>query len=865
MSEVSVRTPASGQAEARDAGRASAPAAGRPAASATGDGGWLLPLAVLVVGMFMSTLDTSIVNVAIPTIQNQFGGTTDQVQWISTAYTLTLGVVVPLSGWLGDRFGLGSVYTLSLLGFTVGSALCGLAWSLDVLIGFRILQAIGGGVLPVVAMAMLYRVVPRERLGTAMGIYGLGVIFGPAIGPTLGGYLVEYVDWRLIFYINVPVGILGAIASVVVLPKFPRKPGQTFDFAGFVTVAAGLFALLLAFSEGQSWGWTSYAIMMLFVGGLLSLAAFVVIELEVAEPMLDVRIFKYWPFTNSLLVGTVVMVGLYGVVFYVPLFLQEGQGLGAFQAGLTLLPASLVMGALMPISGRIYDRFGARWPGAIGLLIVAYASYLMHGMQIDTPKEQMTLWMAIRNLGLGLGMMPIMTSGLAVIPTEKTSRASAVNNIARQVASALGLAVLTSLVTAQEAQMYADRAGLLTSGNRGFPQLQEVISRGALGVYGLYQQTQLQVFAAAVDDLFLLTAGLTVLAIPLALMLRSGPAKAAAPAPAAPARQAPAGAGVGAAGNGPVGNGAAANGAAAKGHETGKAEWAGGDGRTPAQAARAAGAGGAATATLSREEPADPPAPTLPREGGGSSEAAPTGPGEPAENGAGGQPSPTAPGRRRRLGRGARGVIALIALVAVAAGGVFGYSYLSYARNFVSTDNAQIDGDQIVVTAPATGTLMDWQGGVGATFQRGQVIGRVQIPNGFVKPQMSIRAPADGTVALSNAVDGAWVTQGSTLATAYNLADIYVTARVQETDINSVRPGQAVDISVDAYPGAKLTGHVQEVEGASAGTFSLLPQNNSSGNFQKVTQNVPVRIQIDDSKGLYLVPGMSVTANIHKH
>jgi multidrug resistance efflux pump len=232
----------------------------------------------------------------------------------------------------------------------------------------------------------------------------------------------------------------------------------------------------------------------------------------------------------------------------------------------------------------------------------------------------------------------------------------------------------------------------------------------------------------------------------------------------------------------------------------------------------------------------------------------------PSPNARGGAPPPG----RRQLSRGTRIAIAVIVLVALVAAGIFAYSYFAYARNFVSTDNAQIDGDQIVVTAPATGTLIDWQGAVGTTFQQGQVIGRVQIQNGFVQPQMSIRAPANGTVAQSNVVDGTWVTQGSTLATAYNLANIYVTARVQETDINSVRPGQAVDISVDAYPGAKLTGHVQEVEGASAGTFSLLPQNNSSGNFQKVTQNVPVRIQLDDTKGLYLVPGMSVTVNIHK-
>jgi len=208
---------------------------------------------VLIVGMFMSVLDTSIVNVAIPTLQNEFGATTDQVQWVVTGYTLVLGVVVPASAWLGDRLGLKRLYNLALLGFAAGSALCGLAWDLNSLIVFRIIQAIPGGILPVVSLSMLYRIVPRQRIGTAMGLYGLGIVVAPAIGPTLGGYLVEYVNWRLIFYINVPVGILGAVAAALVLPRFPRIAGRRFDFLGFITVASGLLALLLALSEGESW------------------------------------------------------------------------------------------------------------------------------------------------------------------------------------------------------------------------------------------------------------------------------------------------------------------------------------------------------------------------------------------------------------------------------------------------------------------------------------------------------------------------------------------------------------------------------------------------------------------------------------
>jgi len=304
-------------------------------------GGWGLPLAVLVAGMFMSVLDISIVNVAIPTIQNDFGATTDDVQWVVTGYTLALGVVVPVTAWLGDRFGLSRVYNLALLAFAAGSALCGLAWDLNSLVIFRIIQAIPGGILPVITLSILYRIVPREKLGAAMGLYGLGIVFAPAVGPTLGGYLVEYVDWRLIFYINVPIGILGTIAALVVFPRINPTSWPKFDLWGFVTIAYGLFAMLLAFSEGQDWGWTGYRVLILITLGVLSLALFVVIELEVAEPLLDVRIFRYWAFTNSTLLIGILMAGLMAGFFYVPLFIQEGQGLGAFATGLILLPSAL--------------------------------------------------------------------------------------------------------------------------------------------------------------------------------------------------------------------------------------------------------------------------------------------------------------------------------------------------------------------------------------------------------------------------------------------------------------------------------------------------------------------------------------------
>ena len=486
------------------------------------DRGWGVPLAVLIVGMFMSVLDISIINVAIPTMQRDFAATTDQIQWVENAYSLALGVVVPVSAWLAARFGPGRVYIISLLGFAAGSALCGLAWDLNSIVAFRVLQALPGGVLPVVSLTILYRIVPADRIGAAMGMYGLGIIVAPAVGPTLGGYLVEYVDWRLIFFINVPVGILGTVAAVLLLPRFGPTPVGRFDVLGFLCVATGLVSLLLALTEGQQWGWTSYSIMILLTVGVLGLALFVVIELEVDAPLLNVRVFTHWPFTNSLLLVSVLSIGLFAVLFYIPLLLQQARGLGAFDTGLLLLPQALVMAVIMPAAGLLYDRIGPRWPAVIGLALVALGTYLLTDVNLESSTSHVVWVLVLRAVGMGLAMMPIMTGGLSAVPPNQVDGASAFNNVVQRTSAALGLAGLTSLVTYSREQFALDR-GLMVSPDTPMPVLAPGPTGELAGMYAVYQQTQTLAFVEAMHSLFIVTAIITAAGIPLALMLRSGP------------------------------------------------------------------------------------------------------------------------------------------------------------------------------------------------------------------------------------------------------------------------------------------------------------------------------------------------------
>jgi EmrB/QacA subfamily drug resistance transporter len=483
------------------------------------DGKWGLPLAVIVIGMFMSVLNTTSVNVALTRMAADLSASTDDIQWVATAYNLCLGVVVPASAWLGDRLGLKRLYLASLVGFCVGSMLCGLAGNLTSEIVFRILQAAPGGMLPVTCMTILYRIVPREQTGTAMGLYGLGMVVAPAVGPTLGGYLVEHASWRLVYFVNVPVGVVGLVAAAFLLPQLPGRPGRRFDALGFMCIAGGLFALLLAASEGEDWGWTDYRVVILFLAALVLLALFVVIELEVSDPLLDVRALRNWPLLNSLALIALQSIGLFAVSFYVPIFLQEGQGLTALNTGFVLLPQGLVMMVCMPLAGRISDRFGARWPAVVGLALSGIGLLMLANVNPDMTRGEFIAALMLRAVGPGVAMMPITTSGISSLPVHLAGAGSAFNQLVQRVTAALGLAVLTALSTEQQAQLWAGRAALELPASDA--RLHEMAEHGAEGLMPLYQTLKLDVLAQAYSDVFLLCGVVTLASIPLALFIRS--------------------------------------------------------------------------------------------------------------------------------------------------------------------------------------------------------------------------------------------------------------------------------------------------------------------------------------------------------
>jgi EmrB/QacA subfamily drug resistance transporter len=490
---------------------------------------WLLPIAVVAVGMFMALLDVTIVNVAIPAIQYDFGGSLEDILWIATAYTLTLGVVVPLSSWLGDKFGLTRLYIGAVLGFALTSGLCGLAWNLGALIAARILQAIPGGILPVVCVALLYRIVPKDKVGGAMGIMGLAFVAAPAVGPVVGGYLVEFVDWRLVFYINLPIGLLTVIAAWFLVPKVAKTRAGRFDVGGFITIAVGLFALLLAASKGEDWGWDSYRILILLVGGTLVMALFVVIELQVAEPLLELRLFGIKVYLLGVLIMAILQVNLLASSIYIPVFLQQGQGLEAFDAGLVAAPQALAMCVASMAAGQLYELLGPRLLAFAGCALMVWGNILLCDITADTTHAQIIVWTSVRGFGMSLAAIPALTAAVNRVGPKLTNQASALENVSQQIPGAFGIALLASLLTSKQAQLIADRAALLGPDSElariGGPTVArlQVLTADTPATFAMFYRAatplMVDVMARALSDMFLLLVIVSLVGLAVAALL----------------------------------------------------------------------------------------------------------------------------------------------------------------------------------------------------------------------------------------------------------------------------------------------------------------------------------------------------------
>jgi DHA2 family multidrug resistance protein len=494
---------------------------------------WIVAI-VVVFGIFMSILDTTIVNNAISRLQTAFGASLSDVDWVSTGYTLTEGVSTPLSPFFQSLLGTKRFYLFVLVFFTLGSALCGLAWSLPALIAFRIMQGLGGACMLPLSISMLYTEFPPEERGTAMGALGIPILLAPALGPTVGGYIVTYYGWQLIFYINLPIGIVGFFMALFLLRNSEPQRGARFDLPGFIFSTVGLVSLLYALDDAGTDGWGSAKVINFLILGLVSLVIFVVIELLTIQsgkqPLLDLRVFRILSFAGGSVGTVMITIALYGGLYLVPIYLQGLRGLSAYQSGIELLPQAFASMVAVVIAGRLADKLGVKPVAIPGLLILGFALWSMSHLATDTPYSTIQVLLVMRGFGLGLCMQTTSQAALSAIRGKEVAQASSINSLLRSVASAMGVATMTTLVSNRRDFHYVRLAEQVTttsaSGKVLLAEIQSYVAQGmslakatGLAVYETYEKVYAQAYMLAINDAFVITVGFIAVAILVVLFI----------------------------------------------------------------------------------------------------------------------------------------------------------------------------------------------------------------------------------------------------------------------------------------------------------------------------------------------------------
>jgi DHA2 family multidrug resistance protein len=412
---------------------------------------WLL--ANVMIGTFMAVLDATIVNVGLPKIMASFGVGVDKIEWVLTGYMLSMAVMLPTSGWLADRFGYKRVYFLGLFFFTLGSFLCGISSTENMLIASRVIQGLGAGCLMPVGMAIITREFPVEKRGLALGFWSIASAASVSLGPLIGGYLVDNFNWQLIFDVNVPVGIAGMFATAIIQKEYLNKRIRSFDVVGFLSVTIFLPLLLYALTEGNastnSGGWHSPQIYICLTISALAFIVFIVNELVIKEPLIELRLLKDHNFGITSIVTFIFGVGMFGSTFLIPLYLQTSLGYTAIQAGMVFLPLGLIQGIAAPVSGLIADRVNGKLIILAGGMLLAFSFWLNSRMSVFTEHSYIMLSLYLRGLAMGMMFSPLAALGLVTVPREKMAQASGLNNVIRQVGGSFGVALFSTMLTSR--------------------------------------------------------------------------------------------------------------------------------------------------------------------------------------------------------------------------------------------------------------------------------------------------------------------------------------------------------------------------------------------------------------------------------
>ena len=404
-------------------------------------------LIVLISGAFAAILNQTLLGTALPHIMKDLDLDASTAQWLTSIFMLVNGVMIPITAFLIERFTTRALFLSAMGLFAGGTLICAIAQNFGFLMVGRIIQASGAGIIMPLMQTILFLIYPVEKRGAAMGMFGLVISFAPAIGPTLSGWLVEQFPWRSLFYVILPIVIIDFIVAYYILKNVTKQTYPKLDILSIILSSLGFGGLLYGFSIAGSQGWGSMQVVVSMLIGSVTLFCFITRQFKLKQPILEFRVFKNKMFTLTTVLGMVVFVAMIGAATVLPLFMQNMLGFSAFESGLMLLPGALLMGVMNPITGRIFDKFGARWLAIIGLSILTITTFMFTDLSSETSFTYLAIVNAIRMFGVAMVMMPVTTAGLNQLDRSLIPHGTAMNNTMRQVSGAVGTALLVTVMT----------------------------------------------------------------------------------------------------------------------------------------------------------------------------------------------------------------------------------------------------------------------------------------------------------------------------------------------------------------------------------------------------------------------------------
>lgn len=481
-------------------------------------------ITALMIGMFVAILNQTLINVALPVLINDFSISTSTAQWLTTGFMLVNGILVPISAYMIQRFTYRQLFLTAMLFFTIGSIICAISFNFPLMMLGRVIQAVGAGILMPLGTNVFMTLFPPDKRGAAMGMMGIAMILAPAIGPTLTGWVIQNYHWNVMFYGMSTIGFISLVIGFFWFKIYQPTKDVKLDIPGVIFSTLGFGSLLYGFSEAGNKGWDSGIVISTMIIGMIFIVLFIYREMTMKIPMMDLRALKYSGFSFTLLINIIVTMSLFGGMLLLPVYLQSIRGFSPLDSGLLLLPGSLLMGLMGPISGKLLDKIGIKPIAIFGLAIMTYATWELTKLSMDTSYGHILSIYILRSFGMSFIMMPIMTAGMNALPLRMIPHGNAISNTIRQLAGSIGTAILVTVMTQQTTAHLGDISNQLDKTNpalmNSMSQIGQQMSSSNLGTQVVMGQIQKMATINGINDAFWVATALSFLAFVLAFFLK---------------------------------------------------------------------------------------------------------------------------------------------------------------------------------------------------------------------------------------------------------------------------------------------------------------------------------------------------------